>query len=38
VIPGKRLSNRGIIGLGIGLCIVLALFLAWWLGLLSEIA
>jgi hypothetical protein len=28
----RRLSNRAIIGLGLALCVLLALFLAWLLG------
>jgi hypothetical protein len=31
---GRRLSNRAIIGLGLALCILLALLLAWFFGLL----
>jgi hypothetical protein len=31
----QRLSNRVIIGFGLLLCVVLALFLAWLFGLLS---
>lgn len=30
--PGRRLSNRAIIGLGLALCVVLAVILAWILG------
>jgi hypothetical protein len=30
----RRLSNRAIIGLGLGLCIVAALVLAWYLDIL----
>jgi hypothetical protein len=32
--PGRRLSNRGIIGLGLALCIALAVGAAWFLELL----
>lgn len=31
----KRLSNRAIIGFGLALCILLALLLAWFLGVLA---
>jgi hypothetical protein len=30
--PPRRLSNRSIIGLGLALCILVALVLAWFLG------
>lgn len=30
--PGRRLSNRAILGLGLALCVVAALVLAWLLG------
>jgi hypothetical protein len=30
--PGRRLSNRAIIGLGLALCILIAVILAWILG------
>jgi len=30
--PARRLSNRAIIGLGLALCIVAAVALAWFLG------
>jgi hypothetical protein len=30
--PARRISNRGIIGLGLALCVFLALLLAWFLG------
>jgi len=30
--PERRLSNRAIIGLGLALCMVVALVLAWLLG------
>jgi hypothetical protein len=33
--PGRRLSNRAIIGGGLALCILLALLLAWFFGLLA---
>lgn len=32
--PRLRLSNRAIIGLGLVLCVALALVLAWYLGVL----
>jgi hypothetical protein len=31
----RRLSNRAIIGMGVVLCIVAALLLAWYLGVLA---
>lgn len=31
----RRLSNRAIIGLGIAICVVAALLLAWYLGVLA---
>ena len=33
--PARRLSNRAIIGLGLGLCIALAVLLAWLFGLMA---
>jgi hypothetical protein len=35
VTPPRRLSNRAIIGVGLGLCIVVAILLAWYLGVLA---
>jgi len=32
--PERRLSNRAIIGLGLALCVLLALAVAWLLGAL----
>ncbi len=32
---GRRLSNRAIIGAGLALCVLLALLLAWFFGLLA---
>jgi hypothetical protein len=32
--PARRLSNRTIIGLGLALCILAALLLAWYLEIL----
>jgi len=34
--PAQRLSNRAIIGLGLALCILAALVLAWFFGLLDR--
>lgn len=33
--PARRPSNRAIIGLGLALCIAVALVLAWYLGVLA---
>jgi hypothetical protein len=30
--PARRLSNRAIIGVGLALCVLLAVVLAWLLG------
>lgn len=31
----RRMSNRAIIGVGLALCVALALLLAWFFGLLA---
>jgi len=33
--PDRPLSNRAIIGFGLALCILLALLLAWFFGLIA---
>jgi hypothetical protein len=35
VTPPRRPSNRAIIGVGLALCVVVAILLAWYLGVLS---